>query len=161
MTIGERIKKARKNKGWSQSELGQVLGVSQQMIAQFENSKRRPKLETLDKIASALDVGVLDLLGDIVLSPDADSDHSKTKVNYLATFKAMLESLGYDVEFRRREDLYIIFKNNKSIVFHPNIGWSVEYLCKKIRKIDNTFKVHNKTYRECVTYYNYLLKIPE
>ena len=44
MTIGERIKKARKNKGWSQSELGQVLGVSQQMIAQFENSKRRPKL---------------------------------------------------------------------------------------------------------------------
>lgn len=113
MTIGERIKKARKNKGWSQSELGQVLGVSQQMIAQFENSKRRPKLETLDKIASALDVGVLDLLGDIVLSPDADSDHSKTKVNYLATFKAMLESLGYDVEFRRREDLYIIFKNNK------------------------------------------------
>ena len=67
MTIGERIKKARKNKGWSQSELGQVLGVSQQMIAQFENSKRRPKLETLDKIASALDVGVLDLLGDIIL----------------------------------------------------------------------------------------------
>lgn len=54
-----------------------------------------------------------------------------------------------------------VFKNNKSIVFHPNIGWSVEYLCKKIRKIDNTFKVHNKTYRECVTYYNYLLKIPE
>ena len=75
MTIGERIKKARKNKGWSQSELGQVLGVSQQMIAQFENSKRRPKLETLDKIASALDVGVLDLLGDIILSPDADSDY--------------------------------------------------------------------------------------
>ena len=54
-----------------------------------------------------------------------------------------------------------VFKNNKSIVFHPKIGWSVEYLCKKIRKIDNTFKVHNKTYRECVTYYNYLLKIPE
>lgn len=53
------------------------------------------------------------------------------------------------------------FKNNKSIVFHPNIGWSTEYLCKKIRKIDNTFKVHNKTYRECVTHYNYLLKIPE
>ena len=48
------------------------------------------------------------------------------------------------------------FKNNKSIVFHPNIGWSTEYLCKKIRKIDNTFKVHNKTYRECVTHYNYL-----
>ena len=58
MTIGERIKKARKNKGWSQSELGQVLGVSQQMIAQFENSKRRPKLETLDKIAAAKEADV-------------------------------------------------------------------------------------------------------
>lgn len=53
------------------------------------------------------------------------------------------------------------FKNNKSIVFHPNIGWSAKYLCERIRKIDSTFKIHNKTYRECVTYYNYLLKIPE
>ena len=36
MTIGDRIKKARQEKGLSQKELGRKLGVSQQMIGQWE-----------------------------------------------------------------------------------------------------------------------------
>lgn len=52
-------------------------------------------------------------------------------------------------------------KKNKSIVFHPNIGWNMYVLCKKIKKIDRTFIVHSESYRQCVSYYNYLLKILE
>lgn len=52
-------------------------------------------------------------------------------------------------------------KKNKSIVFHPNIGWNMYVLCKKIKKIDRTFNVHSESYRQCVSYYNYLLKILE
>ena len=111
MTIGERIKNARKDKGWSQSELGKALGVSQQMIAQFENSRKNPKIETLDKIASALGVSVIDLLGDIVQPPNVGC--SESKIDYIAAFNAMLESLGYKVEFRTQEDLYVIFESNK------------------------------------------------
>lgn len=62
MTIGERIKDCRKKAGLSQKELGKKLNVSQQHIAQYENDKRMPKLETISKIAAALKVNINDLL---------------------------------------------------------------------------------------------------
>lgn len=61
MDIGEQIRNYRKKAGLSQKELGQKLGVSQQHIAQYENGKRIPKLETLKKIAEALDCDIFDI----------------------------------------------------------------------------------------------------
>lgn len=62
MNSGERIRKYRKEAGLTQKELGERLGVSQQHIAQYENGKRIPKIETIDKIAVALNVSRNDLL---------------------------------------------------------------------------------------------------
>lgn len=62
MDIGEQIRKYRKEAGLSQKKLGEMLGVSQQHIAQYENGKRIPKLETTEKIAVALGVSTTDLL---------------------------------------------------------------------------------------------------
>ena len=56
MTIGERIKASRKGKGLSQKELGKVLGVSGAMIGQYETGQRKPRLDTLQRIAAALGV---------------------------------------------------------------------------------------------------------
>lgn len=64
MDIGERIKKVRQEKGLSQKALGQLLGVSQQHIAQYETGKRKPKYDTLKKIIHALDVPLLDIVGE-------------------------------------------------------------------------------------------------
>ena len=61
MDIGEQIKKYRKEANLSQKELGYKLGVSQQHIAQYENGKRIPKLESLERIAGALNVDVWEL----------------------------------------------------------------------------------------------------
>lgn len=62
MNIGEKIKDYRKKSGLSQKELGQKLNVSQQHIAQYESGKRIPKLDTIQKIAVALNISVNDLL---------------------------------------------------------------------------------------------------
>lgn len=59
-----RIKEFRFKKGLSQNDLGKLTGMSQQQIAQYENEKRRPKMETLAKIAKALDVSVSELISD-------------------------------------------------------------------------------------------------
>lgn len=56
MSIGEDIKRMRIEKNMTQQELGQKLGVSQQMIGQWETGKANPKKETIEKIAKALDV---------------------------------------------------------------------------------------------------------
>lgn len=60
--IREKIKKYREEKGLTQTRLGTMLGVSQSAIAQFENSKSIPRLETIAKIAEALDKDYTELL---------------------------------------------------------------------------------------------------
>ena len=54
--IGEKIKAVRLQKGVSQTALAKTLGVSTAMICQYEVGKRKPKVETLSKIAGALGV---------------------------------------------------------------------------------------------------------
>ena len=57
MTFGERVKELRLKKGLSQRELGERMGgITQQTIAQYEKSENYPKLETIRRIAKALDV---------------------------------------------------------------------------------------------------------
>ena len=54
--IGERIKEFRKRQGLTQRELAARIGTTQQNLAQYENGKRRPKPETVQRIAKALDI---------------------------------------------------------------------------------------------------------
>lgn len=63
MTVGERIQVARKNAGIKQSELAEKLGVAVITIGQYERGKRQPRLEQLQRIATALGVSVDYLLG--------------------------------------------------------------------------------------------------
>lgn len=58
MTLGENIKAFRKKRGLSQRELGERIGMTQQQIAQYENSTRTPKVETIQRLAQALDTTV-------------------------------------------------------------------------------------------------------
>lgn len=62
MSIGETIRKIRKEKGMTQKELAKKLGTTPQNIAQYETGKRNAKQETLQKIADALEVDVCELI---------------------------------------------------------------------------------------------------
>ena len=61
MTIGESIKRVRKKVGLTQAELADKLGISAAGIAQWENNIRNPKLETIKRIAAALEVSQFEL----------------------------------------------------------------------------------------------------
>lgn len=63
MTIGERIKKIRKEKGFTQKSLGQKCGINEVQIRHYEIGKSTPKISTVGKIASALEVPIQVLLG--------------------------------------------------------------------------------------------------
>lgn len=64
MTTGELIKAARKKTGMTQAQLAEKLGISYVGVSQWENDLRNPKLDTLQRIASALGVPVQDLISD-------------------------------------------------------------------------------------------------
>ena len=61
METGERIKKARKKYGLTQKELAKKLGTTQANISQYEVGNRKPKIETLDRIAKAIGCPISDL----------------------------------------------------------------------------------------------------
>lgn len=63
VSIGENIKKLRKNKGLSQKQLAEILNLSEITIRRYEKSSNIPTIETLDKIAIALDMPLNELLG--------------------------------------------------------------------------------------------------
>ena len=61
--IGERIRTARELKGLTQKDLGNILGVSDGAVANYENSKREPNLETVLRLADLFGVTTDWLLG--------------------------------------------------------------------------------------------------
>ncbi|MCM1276643.1 MAG: helix-turn-helix domain-containing protein [Lachnospiraceae bacterium] len=56
MTIGEKIKYLRKQKGVTQTELAELTGIHQVSIAKYEKDKMIPQPEQLEKITEALNV---------------------------------------------------------------------------------------------------------
>lgn len=57
MGFSERLKAARKKAGLTQAAIAQKLHISPQSYAQYEHGSRKPKQDTLNKIADALQLG--------------------------------------------------------------------------------------------------------
>ncbi len=62
MTIGENIKKIRKEKGLTQKELGALCGMSESQIRHYELNYKTPRIETIRKIAKALNIYISDIV---------------------------------------------------------------------------------------------------
>lgn len=56
MTLGEKIKKLRKERGWSQENLACKVEVHRKTIAFYELNKSQPSAEMLQKIANIFQV---------------------------------------------------------------------------------------------------------
>ena len=61
MTVGERLKAIRKEKGLTQKQVASGCGMADSAIRKYESGLITPKLETIQRIANALGVHVLDL----------------------------------------------------------------------------------------------------
>jgi transcriptional regulator with XRE-family HTH domain len=63
-TLGDRLRRLRREHSLTQEELAQASDVSQEMIAKTEQGRRHPRLTVLVKIAKALDVPLSELIDD-------------------------------------------------------------------------------------------------
>lgn len=65
MTFGEKLRLERKRVGLTQAELAEKIGVSRQVVVEYEKNKMRPRgLERHKKIADVLHVSLEYLLSD-------------------------------------------------------------------------------------------------
>lgn len=62
MGLPDNIKRLREERGYTQAELGGLVGVAQQVIADYEGGKYRPSIETGVRLANALDTTVEQLV---------------------------------------------------------------------------------------------------
>ena len=103
-TIGDAIRNERKKCNITQKELAERLGVSASMIAQYETGKRKPKLETMRKLAEALgvpmgylvanwsDYSTSEIITD--LKEDSRTDHLNRQARLIARYYEELNALG-------------------------------------------------------------------
>lgn len=70
MSLGENIKELRKKLNISQEELGNRSGLSRNAIYNYENDKRTPDTDTLNRIAKALNVSPFKLAMDLFSTND-------------------------------------------------------------------------------------------
>lgn len=114
MTIGEMIRNKRKEKNLTQQELGELLDVSSQMIAQYENDRRKPKIDTLRKICIAMDMSISELGDDIwkyYSAKDFQEDFAKLGKKIQITFFSKMPD---SYEEKKRNELIETFNELSS-----------------------------------------------
>lgn len=61
-TFGKNVRRLRKEKGLSQEELADEVGLAVTYVGQIERGQRNPTLNVVERFATALSVNALDLL---------------------------------------------------------------------------------------------------
>ena len=90
--IGEKLKKARKEKGLTQREMATRLGLSFSTYSNYENNYREPGYDVIDKACSILGISIRELLFKDEINPVMNApylQHDK--------LSAFLYELGYGI----------------------------------------------------------------
>ena len=69
--FGTRLREARLGAGFSQSELEELSGIPKARLSRYENGHVEPSIQTLARLAKALNVTEASLLGDQRLGQEA------------------------------------------------------------------------------------------
>ncbi len=113
MTLGEKLKKARMHKNFTQEYLAEMLNVSQKTYSNFENDRSKPAFAQVEDIAKVLDMSVLDFLsGDNVTINSTNGDHSgfiyqnQLPEKLIEQYEERIKELKEQVEYwkKRSED---------------------------------------------------------
>lgn len=142
MNIGENIKRIRKEKGLTQKDLATSLNVSTITIQNYENNRREPKLETLNKIASILNVTINELIGN---NPKEFLEDLLNKSNsYLETVSKILGETPHTKVINKDliqkwlcDDVKIILEETKKAEINL-LGYNIEnFSTEEILEIGN------------------------
>ena len=94
-TIGMKVLHARKMRKYSQEKLGIKAGVSQQHLSRIENDEICPTMDTLLKIATALDVSVTTLTNEEMLVVEEKCVFDIIRKLELLSMDSKLRASGY------------------------------------------------------------------
>lgn len=93
---GDMIKKHRTEQGLTQKKLGELCGIADSNIRKYESGRQNPKIETLQKIADALDIKISELisLNDAIGSVLETTEENRIIHTYSAIEVAIKDNLN-------------------------------------------------------------------
>lgn len=111
MNIGEKIKRARIEKGYTQEELGNLIGVQKSAVAKYEKGRVvNIKRSVLAKISKVLEIPPVELVSDIEEKPVETA-------NKLADLFLMIEPKETDADVKLMlEEFYSLDEQKKAQV---------------------------------------------
>lgn len=77
MSFGKNLERIRKGKKISQAKLGEILGLTQQMVSSYEKDLSSPNVDVLIKIADYFNVSIDSLVEHVVQKPDKNNTESR------------------------------------------------------------------------------------
>lgn len=112
MTLGEKIKSLRKGLGMSQEKLAELMGISRQAVAKWENGQSAPSTANLFKLAEMLNTTTAFLLADDDAKDtgtEENTDETKTALSqaeeFYRIFKAEEERKNKEKKQRIRKNI--------------------------------------------------------
>lgn len=93
VSLGEKLKKLRRERGWSQDEFAHAAQIDGRQVSRYENDRVVPSIEVIVKIARAYNVSV-----DYLLLDDSDRKPLRAPVSKLAQRVMEIEGLSDEDE---------------------------------------------------------------
>lgn len=92
---GATIKNLRENKGLTQTELAEILGVSSKAVSKWETAKGLPDITLIEPLANALSVSVMELMtGDTVINKNRSSNLLRSKFYVCPVCNNIIRTVG-------------------------------------------------------------------
>ena len=160
MPTGIKIKEIRQQKGLTQKQLGDMCGIADANIRKYENGKQNPKIETLQKIANALDEPLSIFLDDELFDASTtDEDYGTNHVSEVLDrrIKEITESttLSRDEKLEQLDDLI----TSGNIILKENINHSTVAQKQLLCSYFDELNIHGRD--KALDQVEMLTKIPE
>lgn len=131
--LGEFIYRLRKEKGYSQTELGEMVGVSNKAVSKWETDEANPELGLIEKLAKVLGVTADELLACKRSEKAAVGDSGSLGVGCMLGIKGKVTKTPISYEFVSEK------KTKKGTPYvHINLG---KYDNGKVRRAKGIFAV--------------------
>lgn len=113
--LSENLKRIRKNRGYSQQKVGEISGMLASTYSRIEGMKVTPSIETVEKIANALEVSLYSLLNDAdiktkslhdrILRIESLSDYNQEIINLMIDTLIEKDNLERNQELKKNKRL--------------------------------------------------------
>lgn len=89
------IKRLREERGLTQSQLAEIIGVSDKAVSKWETSKGLPDISLVEPLSKALGVSVMELMsGDTVINKNTSSNLLRSKLYVCPVCGNVIHSMG-------------------------------------------------------------------